>query len=290
MSLSEKALLVAVKVSTPGTSKRDNDITDDTLSKYAASEGAGAFIKRTLNAEPMRELKSIGAAAGKYLRDNSFAWGAGFRLVGVIKDGKPFWPEFETTITEYLAKFQAAGEKVCEAYPQMIEDDKSRMGGTWKASDYPPLHKIQKSIKFGFQVSPVPDGDFRAALSEADKEKLRDRLNAEFQKQFKASVREVTLEVSEALSELAEMLADEEKVLHPNSVARIKRIATSQASMMESVFGDDLADAKKLRETLEKVAEVADAIRPETVNVNSFAREHYTGEVDKLANTMAEFF
>jgi len=95
-----------------------------------------------------------------------------------------------------------------------------RLGGLFRPGDYPAPDELRSKFSFQTKVIPLPDaGDFRVALGDEEKERIKRQITVAVEASLQVASRELWQRLYEAVSHLAERLqaykVTEEGVEHP---------------------------------------------------------------------------
>ncbi|MGH9438669.1 MAG: hypothetical protein ACRD22_12450 [Terriglobia bacterium] len=117
-------------------------------------------------------------------------------------------------------RFTPAVEVLVSQFSLLVEEAKVRLGGLFRAGDYPGSDELRSKFCFETKVMPLPDAsDFRVALGEEEKERIKRQIAAAVEASLQVASRELWQRLYEAVSHLAERLqaynVTDEGVGHP---------------------------------------------------------------------------
>jgi hypothetical protein len=117
-------------------------------------------------------------------------------------------------------RFTPAVEALVQQFGQLVEEAKVRLGGLFRPGDYPAPDELRSKFSFETKVMPLPDaGDFRVALGDEEKERIKRQITAAVEASLQVASRELWQRLYEAVSHLAERLqaykVTEDGVEHP---------------------------------------------------------------------------
>src|SRR6202158_4544488 len=105
-------------------------------------------------------------------------------------------------------RFQQAVDALVEKFGQLVADAKVRLGSLFREGDYPHPDELRSKFSFETKVMPLPDGgDFRVALGDEEKERVKRRITTAVEASLQVASRDLWQRLYEAVSHLAERLS-----------------------------------------------------------------------------------
>lgn len=266
--LSQRALLVAVNISSWTGRRLDRKATESANAAHKATDAAGAYHKRLLpGATELQAVQTIASQARKYYYEQTLPWMSdGTRIISSKN-----YLKFTSEMRKIKAQFDAAVKDFAAAYPRLKNDAVKSLGGLYDAEEYPDPADI--SGKFGIEVNylPMPDAkDFRVEVSEAEKR--------EFQRKMKAvesaAMRECWTRLASVVKQAASKLAQPDAIFRDSLIENVQEIVNILPSL-------SVADDAELDAIRDEVNAVVSKLSPETLRVNA-------GERDKASRKLAE--
>jgi hypothetical protein len=251
--LDEKAVLVQLKRSMFGTSKRDD----------AESEayGAGNVTKHLFEDKTCRMavVKSAYSEVYTYTNENTVPWAKGVRMLNI-----DHYMDFTSGLRQRIDKANAAVRDLVNNWDYEVQKDLARLsaieqakgrptGSLADADNYP--HASEIGDRFGIEVRymPVPTaGDFRVNISDEDKASLQKQLEDAEDAAAKHVIREMLEPMERAIEKLNVPIGADGSVfrdsLIDNIVATAERMERVNLSDDPSVT-DKIAELKSLATT-----------------------------------------
>jgi hypothetical protein len=104
-------------------------------------------------------------------------------------------------------RFTPAVEDLVRQFGQLVEEAKVRLGGLFRPGDYPATDELRAKFSFETKVMPLPyAGDFRVALGDEEKERVRRQITAAVEASLQIANRDLWLRLYEAVTHLADRL------------------------------------------------------------------------------------
>lgn len=151
MNLSERAILVSLRVSLPATARRDKQAAEE-IEKAHNVRNVGVFNKALINTKFMRRIKHVEFRARQLLYSATLPWlDSDMRLlpVGAVT-------EFLATMGQLSMEFNAEAKSIEKGWDMILEEAKHRLGALYIAEQYPTLAALRERFKFAISVMPVP--------------------------------------------------------------------------------------------------------------------------------------
>jgi hypothetical protein len=128
--------------------------------------------------------------------------------------------EHTEKLREYSRQFMTAVELFAAQFDQLVTESRSRLGGLFRAEDYPTSKEILEKFAMETKVMPLPDAnDFCVSLGDEEKDRIKRQIAASVQASLTVASQELWQRMYEAVSHMAERLtaykASEQGIEHP---------------------------------------------------------------------------
>ena len=215
-SLSSRAMLCSLSIAQWSASKHDHQAAEEIAARHGAQPDVGRYHKLLIPKETLAEVHQI---AGEARREHYFMtlpWDDnGYRVLPAA-----VYMEHTEKLREYARQFRAAVEVFAAQFDQLVVESRSRLGGLFRAEDYPTAKQIRDKFAIETKVMPLPDAhDFRVDLGDEEKDRIQRQITASVQASLTVASQELWQRMYEAVSHMAERLsayqATEQGVEHP---------------------------------------------------------------------------
>jgi len=201
-TLSSRAMLCSLSISQWSASKHDREASEEIAIHHGAQPDVGRYNKLLIPKETLAEVRRI---AGEARREHYFMtlpWDDnGYRVLAAV------YMEHTEKLREYSRQFMAAVEVFAAQFDQLVLESRSRLGGLFRAEDYPRPRQIRDKFGFETKVMPLPDAnDFRVTLGDEEKDRIKRQIAASVEASLTVASRELWQRMYEAVSHLAERL------------------------------------------------------------------------------------
>jgi len=202
-SLSSRAMLCSLSISMWSARKHDPEASEEIAQRHGAQADAGRYHKVLLPKEALAEIHKIVSEARQEHYFMTLPWDDnGYRVLPAAA-----YMDHTGKMRELSNRFTPAVEALAQQFGQLVEEAKSRLGGLFRAEDYPASDELHSKFSFETKVMPLPDaGDFRVALGDEEKERVKRQIMAAVEASLQVASRELWQRLYEAVSHLAERL------------------------------------------------------------------------------------
>ena len=203
MSISDKAMLVDLRISVWTARKKDKNTEAKVVKDNNALSAKAASVNKHLMADA-EALAAVGRFAGEcrqWLYLNTLPWSdSGARLLPT----SGFFT-FKTELTKREQNFWQLVTNFEREYPALITQMALQLGSLFNRNEYPAPDVIHEKFGFAPEFSPVPDaGDFRVSVSADALDELRAEYEAASQRKLEKAIKTAW----ETLHETAEHMVD----------------------------------------------------------------------------------
>jgi hypothetical protein len=271
-TLSSRAMLCSLSISQWSASKHDRQASEEIAVQHGAQPDAGRYNKLLMPKENLAELQRI---AGEARREHYFMtlpWDDnGYRVLPAA-----VYMEHTEKLRSYDCEFMAAVELFAAQFDRLVLESRARLGGLFRAEDYPTSKQIHDKFSFDTKVMPLPDAnDFRVSLGDEEKDRIKRQITASVEASLSIASRDLWQRMYEAVAHMAERLsaykANEEGIEHPfrdSIVTNLVKLVdvmprlnitgdTELERLTEQVRTSLLIDPKELRKSEDVRAETA---------------------------------
>jgi len=215
-SLSSRAMLCSLSISMWSARKHDPEASEEIAQRHGAQADAGRYHKVLLPKEALAEIHKIVSEARQEHYFMTLPWDDnGYRVLPAAA-----YMDHTEKMRGLSSRFTPAVEALVQQFGQLVEEAKVRLSGLFRPGDYPAPDELRSKFSFETKVMPLPDaGDFRVALGDEEKERIKRQITAAVEASLQVASRELWQRLYEAVSHLAERLqaykVTEEGVEHP---------------------------------------------------------------------------
>lgn len=215
-SLASRAMLCSLSISVWSARKHDPEASEEIARQHGAQADAGRYHKVLLPKAALAEIQKIVSEARQEHYFMTLPWDDnGYRVLPAAA-----YLEHTERMRALANRFTPAVEVLVSQFDQLVEEAKIRLGGLFRPADYPGPDELRSKFSFETKVMPLPDaGDFRVALGEEEKERIKRQITASVEASLQVASRELWQRLYEAVSHMSERLqayrVTDEGVGHP---------------------------------------------------------------------------
>ena len=256
MKLTDRALLVQLNISHWTANKLDKEISSETTAMKGAITGAIRSHKSLL---PMCDLLDNIKQKATLIRtkfyENTLPWGV--KGIQILPSAN--YLAFMTDFRKEKAEYESLVAQFVPAYPQLVEDAKTYLGSSYKATDYPDVDTIADKFKMDMNVMPVPNDDFRVNIASDELSRIQEEVEARVKQAAQNAMQDVWQRLYDKVKHLAEKLDDPRSIFRDSTVNHLSDLCELLPRLN---FADD-PNLEALRQEVEQklVGHHPDALR-----------------------------
>jgi hypothetical protein len=255
MNLSDRALLVQLRVSQWTARKYDKRATQEVASNHGTTTAAGRYNKSLL---PMNDYLDRVHKKTTFIRekfyDNTLPWG----IEGTMMLPTSNYLQFMTDFRKEKSEWWSLVNLFTDNYTDLKDNAKRVLGGLYNEEDYPTLTDVSRKFNIDMAVFPVPSNDFRTNIASDELQKIQQDVERRVQDAQQQAMKEVWTRLFDRVKHMAEKLADPKAVFRDSMVDNAKEIC---ALLPRLNFTDD-PQLEAMRQDVEaKLIKHPDALR-----------------------------
>lgn len=206
-SLSEKAMLCTLSISTWQARRYDEGISQQVATQHGTTKKAGRYTKNLLPMDtPSYDavMNAVSTAREIYHR-HTLPWSdeGGWRILPATN-----YLDFTIEMRRQREVIEEAVSRFVADYPRYKEQAKGLLNSMWKEADYPNEYSIQEKFSFRTRYMPLPSStDFRVAISNSERAQIQEQIEQDVNASFELAMKEIWMRLYDAVSKLSEQLA-----------------------------------------------------------------------------------
>ena len=202
-SLSSRAMLCSLSISMWSARKHDPDASEEIAMRHGAQADSGRYSKLLLPKQALAEIQKIVSEARQEHYFMTLPWGDdGYRVLPAAA-----YMDHVEKMRTLSNRFGGAVDTLARQFLTLVDQAKTRLGGLFREEDYPACNELMAKFSFETKVMPLPDaGDFRVALGDEEKDRIKRQITAAVEASLQVGSRELWQRLYEAVSHMAERL------------------------------------------------------------------------------------
>ncbi len=215
MDITDRALLVSLKISVWTGEKRDKTTTRE-VCRMKDADSQAIRVNKNLLGETIKPVAAAAGAIRATLNKFTLPWhDEGTRIV----KGSSFEAMCSALIAP-IQEFDKEVEKFLETYQTATEQHRRRMGQAYEDSDYPPVHVVRRRFGVRTHYHPIPtENDFRVSLADEEMDMVRRSSREAVEETVRDAVESMMRRMRDPVARMAERLrlmkTEDGKVQHP---------------------------------------------------------------------------
>lgn len=253
--LSERAMLVKLKISCWGAKTNDNDVAQEVAQMKHSDAELGKFTKSLLKSENRDSFRKAARECRRMHRWFTLPWDEG---VGLLPSKVYF------KYVEAITKKRQEAENFIDAFVKEYEeqwnagmkDYRKALGSMFDAGDYPEPKRVR--TKFGIQIRtfPIQDpNDFRVKMSSEVSEGLKAQMLDNFKTDLQDAMRMPVLRLHECLAKVKAKLDEPDAIFRDSLIENVKELVEVLPAL--NVL-EDPEIAKLISDTDKEICSVSD--------------------------------
>lgn len=285
VSLASRAMLCSLSISQWTARKHDPEASEEIAARHGAQANAGRYNKILLPREALAEIQKIASEARREHYFMTLPWDdAGYRVLPAAA-----YLDHAAKLREYCQKFAAAADTFAGTFNELVRDSRVRLGGLFRAEDYPSIGEIREKFSFETKVMPLPDArDFRVSLGDEETARIQRQITATVQASLTVASRELWRRLYEAVSHMAERLSaykvSDVGVEHPFR----DTVVTNLVRLVEVLPKLNVADDPELERMADQVR-ASLLVDPKTLRTSETSRNETARAAAAIAQQMAGY-
>ena len=201
--LSEKAMLVSLRLHAPSWQRKDRQITNEVHSNHNTSNDAGQYNKSLLPKNALTKIQSADSALRLFHAQNTLPW---------FSDGTRILPtenfmSYHHGVSDLKQTRENAVQEFVANYPSFVEQAKVRLNGMFNQNDYPDISSIPASYGISLDYLPFPDSaDFRVDLADSDLQTLQDQIEERIKEVSETALKDLWERLASVIGHIVEKL------------------------------------------------------------------------------------
>jgi hypothetical protein len=202
-SLSSRAMLCSLSISMWSARKHDPDASEEIAARHGAQSDSGRYHKVLLPKQALAEIQKIVSEARQEHYFITLPWDDnGYRVLPAAA-----YMDHVAKMRGLSHRFSAAVDDLALQFRTLVVQAKTRLGGLFRETDYPTPDELRAKFSFETKVLPLPDaGDFRVALGNEEKDRIKRQITAAVEASLQVGTRELWFRLYEAVQHLADRL------------------------------------------------------------------------------------
>lgn len=278
-SIATSAMLVELNISLWTGRKLDKDVSQEIDIQKHTTTRAGNYHKKLFADEP--KFEAIQKFAGNLRTQhyyNTMPWSdSGLRLLTT-----PLFFDYNKRMTEGEAEFNRLVGEFLYDYDNMIARAHQKLGTLFNPNDYPSIDDVAEKYNFKLKYSPVPEvGDFRVDVGSEALQQLNTSYAEYYEEQLKQAYKDVWDRTYEALKNMSEKLAGEDKQIFRDT------LVTNVTGIVDLLDKFNITDDPNMRKAKDKISNVLLGITPDALREDDYLRHDTKRRVDELLKEFA---
>jgi len=277
--LSQKAMLVHLKINQWTARKFDKDATTLVASNYSVDENVGRYNKELVPKKAIRKIQKAVSALRAYHYENTLPWGDSTRLLPSAN-----YMAYTSEIRNLKSEFDAAVAEFVSNYQNYITDAQTRLGAMFNNQDYPSISQIAGLYGVDVQINPLPEvEDFRVMLQEDDVKQIKKDIEDRMSKAQEDAMLSLWQRLYDTVSNMAKQLADtDNNKFHDTLVGNIQDLVNLLPRL-------NITNDNDLEQMRQEISDKLCVYSSKELKKDNIIRTQVAQDATKILNDMAGY-
>jgi hypothetical protein len=222
MRISEKAMLVLLRISSWSGRRFDRELTDEVCRSKSARSGAARVNKNLV--EGSSELQAVAKCHGairQFVYAQTLPWAdTGARILPVSN-----YFEFSKGMSGLKRAAEAAVEAFKRAFPDIINRAEVALNGMFDRGDYPSQAELDSLFSCSVDFRPMPEAaDFRVVLADDEADRIRAEIEGQLQGALTDAMADLWRRLREAVDHMAKKLGEPGAIFRDSLVGNVREL------------------------------------------------------------------
>lgn len=218
--LQRSALIAVLSIHQWQARRKDEEVGREVANHHNAATNAITTWKKVMDNHLITDLNRIRTEAGKYHHFVTTPWEKGKGLLHIAKH-----QEYSTKMEFLRLEHKNLADQLISQYAMLVENEKQRLNGLWKARDYPSAACLGEMFGFEYRFEPIPDADdMRVNLSHQEVQHLRKQWEALEKERLANAEKEIYYRIQEKLKRVVDTLSDPTKQFQKTMMEDVKEL------------------------------------------------------------------
>ncbi|MCG3776480.1 MAG: hypothetical protein JW395_3339 [Nitrospira sp.] len=284
MTLSHKAMLTSLSITTWSGRRLDRNASRDVVEKNnAQAANAARVTKQLIDTEVLEGPVRVGTEARNFHYSLTLPW---------ANDGSRILPSalffaYTGGLSQLQSKFESAVDHTMSMLPNELTRAQYRLGDLYNASDYPDTDAIRGKYQFDTNMLPFPStDDFRINLSKEEAEELRVKMQHDITATTNDAIKSAWMRIYDAVTHMSERLNAYSRDENGKASTRLYSTVISNAEELAAILPSlNIVDDPMLKQCAANLKKLC-RHDTEALKKSSGLRKEISMEADAIAKTI----
>lgn len=211
MSITDRAILMSLSISSWSNKKADKKVTQKALADANAKTKAGEFRKKLILSDVYDKYKNVESRARAYLEDVSFPFAGKMKIVPIV-----ILDEVTANMREFRIECENLRDEFIDSgdYEASVRDAHNHLGSMFNQADYPDPETVRARFRFKCNTFPLPQaGHFVVDVEKETMADMQEDLIEHYEEVFTGCAVKILGKIKKQVTHMVERLEGEEKYL-----------------------------------------------------------------------------
>jgi hypothetical protein len=279
MQLNDRALLVQLTISQWSARKYDRRVSQQVLNMNHASREAGRFNKSLL---PLNDFLANVHSKSTLIRQDFYTNTLPWAMEGAQLLPSDNYLAFMTKFRKAKGEWESLVSDFVTHYPSLKRDAAKALGDMYDDADYPADNEIAAKFKIDMAVFPVPNNDFRVALSDGEMTRIQKDISDRLAQAQAQASRDVWQRLYDRVAHIARQCGNPNSRIHDSMLEHARELCSLLPRL-------NISDDSNLESMRQQVEEKLASLSTEGLRTDQTMRQTAAEEAEAIMNKMRSF-
>lgn len=252
MNLSERAMLVNIKISTWTGRKKNKQISEQIQNENNASTDSGAWWTYLI---PKKHVQRIETAANN-CRTIHYKFSLPWLDGGVRILPSEMLMDYTSKLREAIYKFDEVIDDFISDYPEIKISAHKRLGTLIDGKEFPSTEELRSKFGVHTDILPLPDvKDFRVKINAEDAEEIKSKMKESLDTMTQKAVGDIWRRLKELVEKIETTMKDPKKIFRDTLIGNL-------SEFVDLIPKLNLTNDNRLEEMRKEVKEKLASLKP----------------------------
>ena len=262
-NLSEKAMLINLRISMWTGRTKDRRITSEVISNNKSQTDSGAWWTYLI---PKKNMAAINNASGK-LRSLHYSLTLPWMDGGLRILPSAMFMNYAEKMRKAIAEYDKVTDEFIKEYPTIIANAQERLGQLLDGKKLPTTNEIRDRFGVSKDVMPLPStNDFRVKLGDAEVNQIKKQMTISINEMTENAMADLWSRFAELIEKVEHTLGKSDKIFRDSMISNLKEFCDLVPNL-------NMTDDEALEAVRKEVTEKLTNLMPENLRKNKKERQ-----------------
>lgn len=278
-SLSEKAMLVHLRVSMWTGSRKNKKVSQQVCNEFQADADAGSWWTYYVPRKDLADLQSAANRLRAAWKNQTLPWmDEGIRIVPSVS-----FMEYSANMRKALQTYEDAVERFLTRYPTIVADMPRRLKQMLDSKPMPSVSDLRSKFGAKMMIFPIPDAkDFRVDLAEDEIAEIRKETESAVQEMTNRAMGSVWKKMKDVVEKMETTLSDPDKKFKDSLVGNLIQLCIDLPHL-------NLTENEEMEQVRKEMIDKLCQLIPDTLRTDKAARKEAAKKAEDIKKKLEQY-